>query len=125
MPSGQSFNPMPMHIPFHDGIFPPMPRGHQVNLNYGHPLHPALSPFTTNPAGYTPWPNSPAMNYVQSLNGSDTNLFRFCSFTKLLFVFRRLVSSSNLSDLLVFILQASFCKQSLMTISVLSTSMSV
>uniref|UniRef100_A0A1J3DTU5 R3H domain-containing protein 1 n=1 Tax=Noccaea caerulescens TaxID=107243 RepID=A0A1J3DTU5_NOCCA len=76
MPSGQSFNPMPMHIPFHDGIFPPMPRGHQVNLNYGHPLHPALSPFTTNPAGYTPWPNSPAMNYVQSLNGSDTNLFR-------------------------------------------------
>ncbi|KAH0881166.1 hypothetical protein HID58_068560 [Brassica napus] len=77
MPSGQSFNPMPMHIPFHDGGFPQMPRGHQANLNYGHPFNPAMSPFINNPAAYTPWPNSPAMNYAHSLNGPDTNLFRF------------------------------------------------
>ncbi|CAE5966799.1 unnamed protein product [Arabidopsis lyrata] len=76
MPSGQSFSPIPIHIPFHDGVFPQMPRGHQANLNYGHPLNPALSPFTHNAASYTPWPNSPAMNYAQPLNGSDTNLFR-------------------------------------------------
>ncbi|CAN8269480.1 unnamed protein product [Cochlearia groenlandica] len=77
MPSGQSFNPVPIHIPFHDGgVFPQMPRGHhQVNLNYGHPLNPGLSPFTNNAAGYTPWPNSPAMNYAQSMNGPGTNLF--------------------------------------------------
>ncbi|VVA97151.1 unnamed protein product [Arabis nemorensis] len=76
MPAGQSFNPMPIHIPFHDGLFPQMPRGHQPNLHYGHPLNPAVSPFTNNPAAYSPWPNTPAMNYAQSLNGSDTNLFR-------------------------------------------------
>ncbi|EOA31000.1 hypothetical protein CARUB_v10014143mg [Capsella rubella] len=79
MPSGQSFNPMPIHIPFHDGVFPQMPRGHQPNLNYGHPLNPALSPFTNNPASYIPWPNSPSLNYAQSLNGPDTNLFRYPS----------------------------------------------
>ncbi|KAF2547627.1 hypothetical protein F2Q70_00023661 [Brassica cretica] len=67
---------MPMHIPFHDGGFPQMPRGHQANLNYGHPFNPAMSPFINNPAAYTPWPNSPAMNYAHSLNGPDTNLFR-------------------------------------------------
>jgi len=79
MPSGQSFSPMPIHIPFHDGFFPHMPRGHQANLNYGHPLNPALSPFTHNVASYTPWPNSPVMNYAQPLNGSDTNLYRYPS----------------------------------------------
>lgn len=84
MPSGQSFNPIPIHIPFHDGVFPQMLRGHQGNLNYGHPLNPAMSPYTNNVASYTPWPNSPVMNYAQSLNGSDTNLFRFAH-TKLLF----------------------------------------
>ncbi|XP_010464754.1 PREDICTED: uncharacterized protein LOC104745258 isoform X1 [Camelina sativa] len=76
MPSGQSFNPIPIHFPFHDGVFPQMPRGHQANLNYGHPLNPALSPFTNNPASYTPWPNSPSLNYAQLFNGPDTNLFR-------------------------------------------------
>jgi len=85
MPSGQSFSPMPIHIPFHDGFFPHMPRGHQANLNYGHPLNPALSPFTHNVASYTPWPNSPVMNYAQPLNGSDTNLYRFAD-TKLLLI---------------------------------------
>ncbi|KAF3598719.1 hypothetical protein F2Q69_00038803 [Brassica cretica] len=67
-------NPMPMHMPFHDGGFLQMPRGHQANLHYGHP--PAMSPFINSPVGYTPWPNSPAMNYAQSLHGPDTHLFR-------------------------------------------------
>ncbi|KAF8106591.1 hypothetical protein N665_0137s0043 [Sinapis alba] len=72
MPSGQSFNPMPIHMPFHDGGFPQMPRGHQANLQYYG--HPAMNPFINSPAtAYTPWLNSPAMNYAQSL---DTNLFR-------------------------------------------------
>ena len=92
MPSGQSFNPMPMHIPFHDGGFPQMPRGHQANLNYGHPFNPAMSPFISNPAAYTPWPNSPAMNYAHSLNGPDTNLFRLPRLTKLLLFDLSLVS---------------------------------
>ncbi|KAJ0249487.1 SUZ domain-containing protein [Hirschfeldia incana] len=69
MPPGQSFNPMPMHVPFHDGGFPQMARGPQANLNYGHP---AMSPFINNhPAAYAPWPNLPSMNYVQSLNRPD------------------------------------------------------
>ncbi|CAN8259811.1 unnamed protein product [Cochlearia groenlandica] len=76
MPSGQSFSPMPIHIPFHDGIFPQIPRGHQVNLSYGHPLNPGLGPFMNNVAAYTPWPNSPAMNYAHSLNSPSTNLYR-------------------------------------------------
>ena len=82
MPSGQSFSPMPMHMPFHDGGFLQMPRGHQANLNYGHP---AMIPFINNPGGYTPWPNLPSMNYVQSLNRPDfrfahTKLLLFCPF---------------------------------------------
>ncbi|CAH8389483.1 unnamed protein product [Eruca vesicaria subsp. sativa] len=73
MPSGQSFNPMPIHIPFHDGGFPQMPRGQQANLHYTHPV---MSPFINHAAaGYAPWPNSPAMNYAQSLHGPETNLF--------------------------------------------------
>ncbi|CAN6818757.1 hypothetical protein Bca4012_003949 [Brassica carinata] len=68
MPSGQSFSPMPMHMPFHDGGFLQMPRGHQANLSYGHPV---MSPFINNPGGYTPWPNLPSMNYVHSLNRPD------------------------------------------------------
>ncbi|CAH8336028.1 unnamed protein product [Eruca vesicaria subsp. sativa] len=71
MPSGQSFSPMPMHILFHDGGFPQMPRGHQANLIYGHP---AMSPFINNPVAYTPWPNFAPMNYVQSLNRPDFRL---------------------------------------------------
>ena len=66
-------NPLAMHMPFHDGGFMQMPRGHQANLHYGHP---AMSPFINSPVGYTPWPNSPAMNYAQSLHGPDTHLFR-------------------------------------------------
>ncbi|KAG2318055.1 hypothetical protein Bca4012_068980 [Brassica carinata] len=66
-------NPMPMHMPFHDGGFPQMLRGHQANLHY---VHPAMSPFINSPAAYAPWPNSPAMNYAQSLHGPDTHLFR-------------------------------------------------
>ncbi|KAJ0244194.1 SUZ domain-containing protein [Hirschfeldia incana] len=73
MPSGQSFSPMPMHMPFHDGGFLQMPRSHQANLHYGHL---AMSPFVNSPVGYAPWPNSPAMNYAQSLHGPDTHLFR-------------------------------------------------
>ncbi|KAJ4873500.1 Single-stranded nucleic acid binding R3H protein [Raphanus sativus] len=66
-------NPMPMHVAFHDGGFLQMPGGHQANLHYEHPV---MSPFINSPAGYTPWPNSPAMNYAQSLHGPDAHLFR-------------------------------------------------
>ena len=79
MPSGQSFSPMAMHMPFHDGGFPQMRRGHQANLSYGHPV---MSPFINNPGGYTPWPNLPSVNYVHSLNRPD---FRFARTKLLLF----------------------------------------
>ena len=111
-------NPMPMHMPFHDGGFMQMPRGHQANLHYGHP--PAMSPFINSPVGYTPWPNSPAMNYAQSLHGPDTHLFRLlilgfcCCFGQFDYYYFLWLT-------LLLTLQASFCKQSLTTGSVLST----
>lgn len=71
-PVVQNFNPMPIHLPFHDGVFPQMPRT-QANLNYGHPLNPAMA--SSNAPAYTEWP-SVTMTYAQTLNASDPNLFR-------------------------------------------------
>lgn len=74
-PVVQNFNPMPIHLPFHDGVFPQMPRT-QANLNYGHPLNPAMA--SSNAPAYTEWP-SVTMTYAQTLNASDPNLFRLAS----------------------------------------------
>ncbi|KAL0709209.1 hypothetical protein Bca4012_016187 [Brassica carinata] len=71
-PVVQNFNPMPIHLPFHDGVFPQMPRT-QPNLNYGHPLNPAMT--SSNAPAYTEWPSA-TMTYAQTLNASDPNLFR-------------------------------------------------
>ncbi|KAF8118816.1 hypothetical protein N665_0002s0125 [Sinapis alba] len=71
-PVVQSFNPMPIHLPFHDGVFPQMPRT-QANLNYGHPLNPAMT--ASNAPAYTEWPSA-TMTYAQTLNASDPHLFR-------------------------------------------------
>ncbi|CAL9229221.1 unnamed protein product [Arabidopsis halleri] len=68
-PPVQNFNPIPIPLPFHDAIFPQMPRT-QASLNYGHPLNPAM----TAPS-YTEWPSA-TMTYAQTLNASDTHHFR-------------------------------------------------
>ncbi|CAN8298151.1 unnamed protein product [Cochlearia groenlandica] len=72
-PPGQNFN----QVPLHDGFFPQMPRN-QASVNYGHPLNPtgmtAYQP-SSNTAGYPEWPSA-TMTYAQTLNASDTHLFR-------------------------------------------------
>ncbi|KAG7608163.1 SUZ domain [Arabidopsis suecica] len=68
-PPVQNFNPIPIPLPFHDAIFPQMPRN-QASLNYGHPLNPAM----TAPS-YTEWPSA-TMTYAQTLNASDVHHFR-------------------------------------------------
>ncbi|CAH8391309.1 unnamed protein product [Eruca vesicaria subsp. sativa] len=71
-PPVQNFNLMPVQLPFHDGVFPQMPRT-QANLNYVHPLNPAMS--SSNAPSYTEWPSA-TRTYAQTLNASDPNLFR-------------------------------------------------
>ncbi|XP_010452414.1 PREDICTED: uncharacterized protein LOC104734514 [Camelina sativa] len=68
-PPVQNFSPIPIQLPFHDAIFPQMPRT-QAGLNYGHPLNPAM----ITPS-YTEWPSA-TMTYAQTLNASDAHLFR-------------------------------------------------
>ncbi|WZZ37787.1 uncharacterized protein LOC106382986 [Brassica napus] len=73
-PPVQNFSPMPpIHLPFHDGVFPQMPRTQQPNISYGHPLNPAMT--STNAPAYTEWP-SVTMSYAQTLHASDPNHFR-------------------------------------------------
>ncbi|KAF3508460.1 hypothetical protein F2Q69_00000209 [Brassica cretica] len=62
----------PIHLPFHDGVFPQMPRT-QPNISYGHPLNPAMT--STNAPAYTEWPIV-TMTYAQTLHASDPNHFR-------------------------------------------------
>lgn len=81
-PPEQNFNPIPIQLPFHDAVFPQMPRS-QASINYGHPLNPAMNAFCTqslnqpssNAPAYTEWPSA-TMTYAQTLNASDTHLFR-------------------------------------------------
>ncbi|KFK26109.1 hypothetical protein AALP_AA8G203900 [Arabis alpina] len=81
-PPGQNFNQIPIQLPFNDAVFPQMPRP-QASLNYGHPLNRAMNTFCTQslnqpssiaPA-YTEWPSA-TMTYAQTLNASDSHLFR-------------------------------------------------
>jgi len=90
-PPVQNFNPIPIPLPFHDAIFPQMPRT-QASLNYGHPLNPAM----TAPS-YTEWPSA-TMTYAQTLNASDVHHFRLTSLLETFFMFS--VKRSSLSSLL-------------------------
>ncbi|XP_010543660.1 PREDICTED: R3H domain-containing protein 2-like [Tarenaya hassleriana] len=61
LPPGQNFTPMPIQLPFHEGLFPQIPMA-QATLNYSHPLNP---PVRNNTAIQTQWPNA-AMMYAHS-----------------------------------------------------------
>ncbi|CAH2074067.1 unnamed protein product, partial [Thlaspi arvense] len=71
-PPGQNFNPIPIQLPFHDAVFPPMPRT-QASINYGHPLNRAMNAFCTQSLNQ-PSINAPA--YTEWPTASEAHLFR-------------------------------------------------